>query len=74
MYISINGVTAEFKTTGNITEVIISRRLELSFVDFMTSNSINMKTFQRNDFASRIIIETRQLERAEALLKEYFGG
>ena len=74
MHISINGVTAEFKTAGDLTEVTISRRLELSFVDFMTSNNLNIKNFQRNAFASRIIIETRQAELAEGLIKEYFGG
>lgn len=73
MHLSINGVTAEFKTAGDLTEVTISRRMELSFVDFMTSNNLSIKNFQRNAFASRIIIETRQTELAEALIKEYFG-
>lgn len=73
MHISINGVTADFKTAGDLTEVTISRRLELSFVDFMTNNNLNIKNFQRNAFASRIIIETRQVDLAEALIKEYFG-
>lgn len=73
MHLSINGVTAEFKTAGDLTEVTISRRLGLSFVDFMTGNNLIIKNFQRNAFASRIIIETRQTDRAEALIKEFFG-
>jgi hypothetical protein len=74
MHLSINGVTAEFKTAGDLTEVTISRRLELSFVDFAAANNLSIKNFQRNAFASRIIIETRQADRAEALIKEYFGS
>lgn len=74
MHISINGVTAEFKTAGDLTEVTISRRLELSFVDFVAISNLNIKRFQRNAFASRMIIETRQVDRAEALIKEYLAA
>ena len=72
MHLSINGVTADFKKSGELVEVTLSRRLELSFVDFLMANGVDVKNFQRTAIASRVIIEAHQAERFEGLIKEYF--
>ena len=72
MYISLNGTTAEFKKAGELCEVVISRKLTLAFVDYLQNNGVEVKNFQRNAIASRIVIESRQTERCEELIKSYF--
>lgn len=72
MYISLNGTTADFKKAGELCEVVISRKLTLAFVDYLQNNGVEVKNFQRNAIASRIVIESRQTERCEELIKAYF--
>ena len=72
MFISMNGTTADFKRSGEICEVVVSRRMALAFVDYLQNNGIDVKNFQRTATASRIIIESRQIQRCEELVRSYF--
>ena len=72
MFISMNGTTADYKRAGEICEIVLSRRMPLAFIDYMQNNGIEVKNFQRTATASRIVIESRQIERSEELIKSYF--
>ena len=73
MFISRNGTTADYKLAGDICEIVLSRRMPLSFIDYLQNNGREVKNFQRTATASRIVIESHQIERSEELIKSYFN-